>query len=106
AVGEPARRDGRAAARADLAVLVAHGREVGLRGRLTADHYVLEILLGRSPRLLARLRDKILSPLADDDHGELAETLGALLRCHLDRTAASSELHVHRNTLAYRLEWS
>jgi hypothetical protein len=103
AVGEPTRRDELAAAREELAVLVAHGRAVGLRGRLTADHYLLEILLGRSPRLHARLRDRILMPLADDDHGELAGTLRALLRCHLDRMATSSELHIHRNTLAYRL---
>jgi hypothetical protein len=103
AVGEPTRRDELAAAREELAVLVAHGRAAGLRGRLTADHYVLEILLGRSPRLHARLRDRILTPLADDDHGELAETLRALLRCDLDRMATSSQLHIHRNTLAYRL---
>src|SRR5262249_50456209 len=38
AVGEPTPRDELAAARAELAVLVAHGRAVGLRGRRTADN--------------------------------------------------------------------
>jgi DNA-binding PucR family transcriptional regulator len=41
--------------------------------------------------------------LADHDHGELTQTLQVLIGCRLDRTAASTALHIHRNTLAYRL---
>jgi hypothetical protein len=103
AIGEPTPRAELTTAREDVALLVEHGRAMGMRGRLTANDHLLEILLDRSPRLLSRLRAKVLLPLTDDDHGELAETLRALLRCHMDRTATSAELHIHRNTLAYRL---
>jgi PucR C-terminal helix-turn-helix domain len=103
AIGEPTPRAQLAMAAEELAVLLAHGLAMGLRGRLRADDYLLEILLARSPRLLSRLRAKVLLPLADDEHGELTETLRALLRCRMDRTATSSALHIHRNTLAYRL---
>ena len=76
---------------------------MGLHGRLKAEDYLLETLVGRSPRLAARLKVKLLAPLSDDDHGELAQTLQTFLRCRFDRTATSAALHVHRNTLAYRL---
>jgi PucR C-terminal helix-turn-helix domain len=103
AIGEPTPRCDLAAAREELDVLAEHGRRMGLLGRLRAEDYLLEMLLGCSPRLAARVREKVLAPLADDDHGELARTLQTLLRCRFDRTAASTALHVHRNTLAYRL---
>ena len=56
-----------------------------------------------SSRQRTRLKDKVLAPLSDDEHGELAQTLQTFLRCRFDRTATSAALHVHRNTLAYRL---
>ncbi len=103
AIAQPTPRGELAAAREEVAVLAEHGRRMGLLGRLEADDYLLEILLGRSPRLATRLREKVLAPLADDDHGELARTLQTLVDCRFDRTATSAALHVHRNTLAYRL---
>jgi hypothetical protein len=75
AIGEPTPRGELTVAREELDVLVEHGRRMGLRGRLQADDYLLETLLGRSPRLAARLKDKVLASLSDDDHGELAQTL-------------------------------
>ena len=103
AIGEPTPRGELAAAREELDMLVERGRRMGLLGRLEAKDYLLETLLGRSPRLAARLKDKVLASLSDDDHGELAQTLQTFLRCRFDRTATSAALHVHRNTLAYRL---
>jgi hypothetical protein len=103
AIGEPTDRGELAAAREELNVLVEHGRRMGLLGRLKVDDYLLETLVGRSPRLAARLKDNVLTPLSDDDHGTLVETLRTFLRCRFDRTATSEALHVHRNTLAYRL---
>jgi hypothetical protein len=103
AIGESTPRRELAAARDELAVLTEHGRRMGLLGRLAAEDHLIEILLGSSPRLANRLRTRVLAPLADDDHGELARTLQVLLSCHLDRTATSAALHVHRNTLSYRL---
>jgi DNA-binding PucR family transcriptional regulator len=91
------------AAREEVAVLAAHGRDAGLTGVLRVEEYLLEIVLGRSGALVDRLRARVLGPLAGIERGELVRTLQTLLRCHLDRTAASAQLHVHRNTLSYRL---
>ena len=103
AIGEPKPRGELAAAREELDVLVEHGRRMGLLGRLNAEDYLLEMLLGCSPRLAARLKERVLAPLADDDSAEHAHTLQTLVACRFDRTATSAALHVHRNTLAYRL---
>jgi hypothetical protein len=104
AIGEPTPRGELAAAREEVVVLAEHARRAGLLGLLKAEDHLLEILLDRSPRLAARLRAKVLAPLAGDDHRELARTLQTLISCRLDRTAASATLHIHRNTLAYRLK--
>ncbi|MGP0101876.1 MAG: PucR family transcriptional regulator [Solirubrobacteraceae bacterium] len=104
AIGEPTPRGELAVAREEVTLLAEHARRVGLLGRLNAEDHLLEILLERSPRLAARLRGKVLAGLGDDDRGELAHTLAILIGCRLDRTATSAALHIHRNTLAYRLK--
>jgi PucR C-terminal helix-turn-helix domain len=103
AIAQPTPRRELADAREEVIVLAEHGRQVGLLGRLRAEDHVLEIMLGRSPQLAARLRASVIGPLAEHDRGELARTLRTMIACRLDRTAASGALHVHRNTLAYRL---
>jgi hypothetical protein len=103
ALGEETPRGELLAAREELAVLAGYGRRIGLRGLLKPEDYLLEILLGRSAALVERLQRRILAPIAEDDRAELALTLRTLLACRLDRTATSAALHVHRNTLAYRL---
>lgn len=103
AIGEPVPRSELAAAREELTVLAEHARQIGLRGRLLAADYPLEILLGRLPSLAARVRDRVLAPLAGEAHGELTRTLEAFVACRFDRAASSAALKVHRNTLAYRL---
>ncbi len=85
-------------------MLAEHARRVGLPGRLETEDHLLEILLDRSARLTERLRTRVLAPLAGEEHAELARTLRALIACRLDRTATSAALHIHRNTLAYRLK--
>ena len=104
AIGEPTPRGELAAVREEVALLAEHARRAGLLGRLDAHDHLLEILLDRSPRLTARLRERVLAPLAAEDRGELEHTLRTLVGCRLDRTATSAELHIHRNTLAYRLK--
>ncbi len=103
AIGEPTSRRELAAAGEEVSVLVEHGHRAGLLGRLDAEDYPLEILLGGAPRLAMRIREKVLAPLAGDDHRELARTLQTFVACRFDRTATSRALHVHRNTLGYRL---
>lgn len=102
-IARPVRREELAEARDDLVALAEHGRRLGLRGRMQADDHLLEILMGRSPRLAARLRATVLDPLGSPDHRELLRTLHVLVACRFDRGATSATLHVHRNTLAYRL---
>jgi PucR C-terminal helix-turn-helix domain len=102
-IGEPTPRGELAAAREDVALLVEFGRRAGLVGRISTEDHLLEILLARSPRLSRRLRDKVLAPLEQDEHGELKRTLQVLVACRFDRTATSAALHIHRNTLAYRV---
>lgn len=103
AIGQPAKRAALSAAREEVAVLAEHARQAGLRGRLETDDYLLEILLGCAPELAARVRARVLAPLAAPGRGELAHTLHTFVACRFDRGAASVALHVHRNTLAYRL---
>jgi DNA-binding PucR family transcriptional regulator len=67
-----------------------------------AEEWLLEGILARSPRLAARLAQRVLAPLAEDA-GALEGTLRALLDHRMDRTATSASLQIHRNTLAYRL---
>lgn len=104
AIAEPTPRRELAEAREEVMILAEHGREVGLAGRLRAEDHMVEILLGRSPQIALRLRANVLGPLDAHDRGELSRTLRTMIACRLDRTAASRALHVHRNTLAYRLK--
>jgi hypothetical protein len=91
-------------ARGDVMVLLAHGLRRGRHGRLTVDEHLLETILERSPQLVERLRERTLGPLRSaDPAGELERTLRALFACRLDRRRTSERLHIHRNTLAYRL---
>jgi sugar diacid utilization regulator len=49
----------------------------------------------------------VLGKLLDYDsahHGELAHTVSTFLRCNGNHVRAAKELHLHRNTLLYRLE--
>jgi len=102
-IGEPTPRAELAGAREEVIALAGHARRVGLAGLLRTEEHLLEILLERSPRLAERLRAAVRAPLDTAEHRDLADTLKTLLDCRLDRTATSAALHIHRNTLAYRL---
>jgi PucR C-terminal helix-turn-helix domain len=102
-LAEPSERRGLREARAEVALLAEHGRRHGLTGHLETREHVLEILIAGAPELSRRLRENMLAPLQSAEHPELVQTLMALVECRLDRKAASAKLHVHRNTLAYRL---
>lgn len=103
AIGEPTPREELAGAREELVRLAEHGRRLGLRGVIDAEDHLLELLALGSPGVAARLRVSVLGPLAGAEHAELRRTLETLLRCRFDRAATSAALHIHRNTLAYRL---
>jgi hypothetical protein len=70
-----------------------------------ADH-LDAIIVHRDDRLLRVLRTQVLAPLADSTAGSrerLSETLVSWLRHMGDRQAVAAELHVHPQTVRYRI---
>lgn len=71
-----------------------------------ANEHLDAIIVHRDPRLLAALRDKVLAPLHDQSPAvreRLTETLGSWLRHLGDRQAIAAEMHVHPQTVRYRM---
>ncbi len=107
AVGDPTPRAELAEVLEELRLLVDLGRRLGHRGRLDPDAFVAELLLARSPRLAEQARQRALGPLEDyarSRGSDLIDTLEAFVAADLDRRAAAQRLHVHPNTLDYRLK--
>lgn len=90
-------------AREDVVLLAEFGRGAGLRGRLLVEDHLPEILMRRVPEPAQRLRAIVLGPLADPDHEDLLRTLRTYVARDYDRAATAEALHVHRNTVLYRL---
>ena len=68
--------------------------------------YQLLTALSSNPEA-ARFFRKTLRPLLEHDenhNAELVETLDAFFNCHGNLSQTAVRLHIHRNTLAYRLE--
>jgi DNA-binding PucR family transcriptional regulator len=104
AVTEETPRAELAAVREELQLLVDLGRRLQLTGVLTPASHAIELLLARSPRIAETLRACILGPLIRGGEGaDLVHTLRTLVSCGFDRASTSRALHVHRNTLGYRL---
>ncbi|HEU5473705.1 MAG TPA: helix-turn-helix domain-containing protein [Actinophytocola sp.] len=89
--------------REDVAALAEHGRRAGLHGRITVTEHLMEIIMYRAPNQADRLRARVVDPLADPEHHELLDTLRAYVANDFDRSATGERLHVHRNTVGYRL---
>lgn len=71
-----------------------------------ADEHLLALLLAADPDVAADLRERALAPLAQLPSATAAraeETLRAWLDAHGDVTAAAAALHVHPQTVRYRL---
>jgi hypothetical protein len=91
----------------DLRLLVELARDGGVTGLVSSGDYALELLLARSPRVAGALRRRVLGPLedyTDPRSSDLVETLATFVELKLDRRGAAERLHVHPNTLDYRLE--
>jgi hypothetical protein len=69
-------------------------------GAYTLDDVLLEFLLTRPSEAASRL-EQVLEPLADGP--ELIATLGGYFAADFDRRRAAANLHIHPNTLDYRL---
>ena len=71
-----------------------------------ADEHLDAIIVHRDARLLAAFRAQVLAPLADLPPAvaeRLTETLTAWLRHFGDRQAIAAELHIHPQTVRYRM---
>ncbi len=90
----------------DVRLVLDVGMRLGRSGELRADECLAELLLARSPRAAAAIRRHALGPLEDASvrrSADLLDTLEVFFACDLDRRAAAERLHVHPNTLDYRL---
>ena len=82
------------------------GGRLGQRKLAVADDHPVELLLAGAPRLTAGIVARRLRPLHDMADGARARaetTLRAWLDAHGDVTATASALHVHPQTVRYRL---
>jgi DNA-binding PucR family transcriptional regulator len=76
------------------------------RPLVIADDHLLDLILGPSGELAADLADRRLAPLDDlppTTRARLLETLGAWLDAHGEARPAAAALHVHVQTVRYRL---
>lgn len=77
--------------------------EVGrrLEARLTLFEDVIpEVLIVENRGMAAQMAGSVLGPI---DKGDLLETLRTFLGCGLSTRATAAELHVHENTVTYRV---
>jgi hypothetical protein len=106
AVADPTPRAELGDALEEVRLLVDLGRRLGRTGELRPEEHVSELLLARSPRLASMLRERALGALERHSPrrgSDLLETLEIFLDSQLDRRKAAKRLHVHPNTLDYRL---
>ncbi len=106
ALGEPTPRAQLSASLDDVRVLLEVALRLGRRGIVRSVDCLPELLLARSPRLAAELEADVLGRLERQSEGrtDLVATLAAFVECGLDRRATAARLHVHPNTLDYRLK--
>lgn len=95
-------------ASARLAELAAQLRRSGAltEDPVFVDDHLDAVIVHRDPRLLDLLRQQCLAPLdkaAPSSRQMLTETLRCWLLNMGDRTAVAEQLHVHRQTVRYRL---
>ncbi len=83
----------------EVSTVVEIARERGHRGLVSADQFLIELMLSHTPRLAARVAERVYGPLS----AELVRTLDVLVECNFDRGLAANALPTHRNTLRNRL---
>jgi hypothetical protein len=107
ALFEPVARNELADGLIQVRQLVEIARTLGRSGEVSEGDLLLERLLAGSPRLAAQLQRLVLSPLdrRDDGHDAgLSKTLEVFVTNALERKTTAGLLHVHPNTLDYRLK--
>lgn len=78
---------------------------LGHRGQVGVDDVAIEMLLAGNPQTAELVADRVLGPLRSPPgrRAELEPTLRAFLAAKTDRRSAATALHIHTNTLDYRL---
>jgi PucR C-terminal helix-turn-helix domain len=107
AVGAPAQRPELGAALEDQQALLDLGLHAGRTGAIGQREFLIERCLVRGPWLGSALEEHLLAPLDEHDRdngSELVTTLEAFVGVGLARKAAARMLHIHPNTLDYRLD--
>ena len=97
----------------DLATAIGEVRAVAelaeareLSGEIDLGRFPLELLLLAAPRHARRVADAVLGALGSGEDGrpsELVTTLEAFVAENFDRRRTAERLHVHPNTLDYRM---
>lgn len=96
-----------AAAIDEMRVVAELAESQGLRGRIDPADFTLELLLLAATRHAEGIARRVIEPLRNAEAGrstELMTTLDEFLACGLDRRRTAENLHVHPNTLDYRLK--
>lgn len=82
------------------------GAAIGSEEPVDCDDLLAELVLAADPEALADLRRRVLAPLDDvpaSTRDRLVETLRSWLLSHGRREAIAAELHVHPQTVRYRM---
>lgn len=106
-IGESTRRRHLGSAIDEMRVVAELAESSGTLGRIDPHDFALELLLLAAPHHAAAIARRVLDPLIAAESGRSAELLSTLeifLECDLDRRRTAERLHVHPNTLDYRLK--
>jgi hypothetical protein len=105
AIEPPAPRGALTAGLERARLLVDLGHRLGRSGEIVPGDVAVELLLASSPDAAGALESIVFEPLRGEAgrRADLEGTLAAFLRAGADRRAAAADLHIHPNTLDYRL---
>ena len=95
-----------AASVADVRLGIEIAVRAGRTGVVSLHDLALDLLLARSPRVAAALRERVLGPLGlkgSHSRGDLLNTVATYVALGKDRRQTSQRLHIHPNSLDYRL---
>jgi len=91
-------------AQAPLSHRLATGaRRLADGGPVVADERLADLLVSADEQLAEHLAGRVLAPLDDDRSGRLTETLRAWLDAHGHHPTVAAALHIHPQTVRYRL---
>jgi DNA-binding PucR family transcriptional regulator len=83
--------------------LAAAARRLETDAVVVADERLADLIVASDPVLAERLAQRVLAPLADDRSGRLIVTLDAWLEAQGHHPTVAAALHVHPQTVRYRL---